>query len=66
MTSLLLLHNLEILISQRSLTRDMTKNKLAKELVVTLDLKKKKFESALRCIDLIRWEDYFLSPGPGR
>ena len=42
MTSLLLLHNLEILISQRSLTRDMTKNKLAKELVVTLDLKKKK------------------------
>ena len=41
MTSLLLLHDLKILISQRTLTHNMTNNKLARELVVTLDLKKK-------------------------
>ena len=40
MTSLLLLHDLKILISQRTLTHNMTNNKLARELVVTLDLKK--------------------------
>ena len=65
MTSLLLLHDLKILISQRTLTHNMTNNKLARELVVTIDLKKI-FESALRYIHLIRWEDYFLPPRPGR
>ena len=40
MTSLLLLHDLKILISQGTLTHNMTNNKLAGELVVTLDLKK--------------------------